>query len=93
MSPRLLIAEHSKLEGSKPSLVLSATLVKVYTRAKAGAAHTIHSVSAAKTPTVPHSVRCMMVSPLRTDRQSTVPPAAYVPPGGILESMTASRVE
>src|SRR5215207_803063 len=30
MSPRLLIAEHSKLKGSKPSSALSATLVKVY---------------------------------------------------------------
>src|SRR5215218_2963117 len=30
MSPRLLIAEHSKLKGSNPSSALSATLVKVY---------------------------------------------------------------
>src|SRR5262245_45209056 len=71
MSPLLLMDEHSKPKGKKPSLALSATLVKVYTSAKAGAAHTIHSVSAAKTPTVPQRVRCLMVLATTSNRTRT----------------------
>jgi hypothetical protein len=47
MSPALLIAEHSKLNGLNPSAALSTTFVKLYPCARAGAANDTNATSAA----------------------------------------------
>src|SRR5262245_55385489 len=50
MSPRLLIAEQSKLNGSNPSAALSTTLVNTYPCAKAGEASPTTIANAVPSP-------------------------------------------